>query len=49
VSEHKLDIDVQEVARAVEQIRKACAIIEKVFEQALIQENGNDREHITTD
>ena len=49
MSVHLLPIDVQELARAVQDIRECCNLIEHILEQALIEANNNERNNITVD
>ena len=49
MSEHKLDLDIQKIAFAVQAIRAQLSILEKLIEEALLKENQNDRDHVTMD
>ena len=48
MSDHRLDIDVQQIAIAMQAIRAQLNILEDIVEQALLKEN-NERKHITVD
>lgn len=41
MSNHKLEIDVQEIALAIQAIRKHLDILEKLIQEALLKENKN--------
>ena len=43
MSEHKLEIEVQELANAVQEIRTACNLIEHIIQQSLIKANEDER------
>jgi hypothetical protein len=42
VSDHRLNIDVQKIAIAVQAIRAQLDILEDIIEQALLKENENE-------
>ena len=39
MSEHKLAIEIQELANAVQEIRTACDLIEHIVQEALLKES----------
>jgi len=48
MSEHKLNLDVQELAHAIKEIREGVDLIEYIVQQALIEDvnNGNNVDKI---
>jgi hypothetical protein len=44
MSEHRLNIDVHEIAQAIKEIREGCTLIEYIIQQALLEDvnNGNN-------
>jgi len=49
MSEHRLDIEIQKLAIAIQAIRAQLAAIEDIIQEALIKENQNDRSNTTMD
>jgi hypothetical protein len=49
VSDHKLTIDIQKIAVAIQTIRAQMNTLEKIIEEALLKENQNDRDYVTMD
>ena len=42
MSDHRLTVDVQEIAIIMQSIREQLNILEKIVEEALIKENKNE-------
>jgi len=49
VSEHSVNLDIQELARAIQEIRYACDVIERIVQKSLLKEVNVDREYASTD
>jgi len=48
MSEHSINIDIQELAQAIQKIRLECDIIEKIIQKGLVEQT-HDREYASID